>query len=337
MTGDWEFSRIGQGRGAPPLSPPEAKAVVTHLACQKPDERIAVPEWPGPKLAGELAEAKLLNKDQSGQLWLTVPVSRFSAAIIAWLLVVLGIVKSVSTQTVSRWLKNERLKPWQFRSWITPRNLESFLPRARDVLELYQRIRFLKNHEIVWSGDEKTSIQARERESQKPSSPGHPAHVENTYIRQGAAQLLAALNVATGKVLGIVRSGKAFAQFQELIYEIVEESLRQGKTLIHLVLDNGSTHRPKYLERWLEQEFTNVRFQVHWLPVHSSWLNQIEIYFSRLQSGALTPNNFASLDELSKRILGFIALTNLDPVPIKWTYTAFQLFRKYGREVLRVW
>jgi hypothetical protein len=120
------------------------------------------------------------------------------------------------------------------------------------------------------------------------------ARVENTYARQGAVQFLAALNVLTGKVLGIVRENKKFIQFQDLIHLMVKESVSLGKTTIHLILDNGSTHRPKFLERWLDETFPHLMFHVHWLPVHASWLNQIEIFFSKLQTGALTPNDFSS-------------------------------------------
>lgn len=337
MRGASVSSRIDQGRGVPRLFPPEVKAAVTHLACQQPEMAIAVPTLPDKKLTAELNEAQLLSKDDDGQWWLQVPLSRFSATVITWLLVVLGIVARISKQTVARWLKAEKLKPWRFRSWLTPKNLSTFLPRAREVLELYNRVRHLKPHESAWSADEKTSVQARERSDHKPCSPGHPSHVENTYVRRGAVQLFAGLNVLTGKAIGIVRSGKKFAQFQEFIHHLVLESLKLGKTLIHLILDNGSTHRPKYLEQWLEATFDNVQFKVHWLPVHSSWLNQIEIYFSRLQGEALTPNDFSSTEEVSDRMLGFMAFTNLDPKPIKWTYTAFQLYRKYGLDAQRIW
>lgn len=280
----------------------------------------------------DLLAANLLSIDQSGQWWLKVPVSRFSAAVIRWLLVLFQIVTRISVRTVSRWLKNEKIKPWQFRTWITPTNLDTFLPRARAVLDLYARVPRLQPFEIVWSADEKTSIQARARSNQEPNRPGRIARIENTYARRGASQLLAGLNVLTGKVLGIVRDEKRFIQFQELIHEIVAESLRMGKTVIHLILDNGSTHRPKYLEKWLANTFENLVFHVHWLPVHSSWLNQIEIYFSRLQSCALTPNNFETKLALAERILGFIAWSNIEPRPIKWTYTTHQLYAKFGRD-----
>lgn len=284
-----------------------------------------------------MTEGKLLDQDENGQWWLKVPVSRLSAALIAWLLVVLGITDKISTLTVSRWLKAEKIKPWLFRSWITPKNLDVFLPRAKAVLDLYQRVPHLRQHESAWCLDEKTSIQARSRECQVPCGPGSIARVENIYGRQGAAQLLAGLNIATGAVCGVVHTNKTFNQFKELIFAIVQECLKAGKTLIHLVLDNGSCHRPKYLEQWLEETFTNVEFKVYWLPVHSSWLNQIEIYFSRLQQSALTPNNFSSLGDLVDRIVSFLAMTNLNPAPIIWTYTAAQLFRKFGRMVDRIW
>lgn len=313
------------------------KAAATHLACRKPDEPIEVPGLPPVKLASELLREGLLNVDSNGQWWLRVPVSRFSSAIIAWLLVALGIVARISVQTVSRWLKSEKIKPWRFRTWITTMDLSTFLPRARAVLDLYARIRHLGPTEIAWSSDEKTSIQGRSRSHHEPCQPGRLARVENTYARQGAVQFLAALNVLTGKVLGIVRENKKFIQFQDLIHLMVKESVSLGKTTIHLILDNGSTHRPKYLERWLDEAFPDLTFHVHWLPVHASWLNQVEIFFSKLQTGALTPNNFSSLADLTRRILEFVGWSNIDPKPIDWTYTTNQLYSKYGRDPQSIW
>lgn len=329
---DSEFSRTAQGRVGHRLFPPEAKAAATHLACRKPDDPIAIPELPPVKLTQDLLAANLLSIDGSGQWWLKVPVSRFSAAVIRWLLILFEIVSKISVRTVSRWLKAEKIKPWQFRTWITATDLEAFLPRARAVLDLYARVTRLTPLEIVWCLDEKTSIQARAHKIQEPAGPGRISRLENTYERRGASQLLAGLNVLTGNVLGIVRDQKRFAQFQELIYSVVDASLKLGKTIIHLILDNGSTHRPKYLEQWLANTFENLVFHVHWLPIHSSWLNQIEIYFSRLQTCALTPNNFASKSALVERILHFLAWTNIEPRPIKWTYTTHELYAKCGRD-----
>ncbi len=263
-----------------------------------------------------------------------VPVSRFSAATIASILVAVGLVATISVRTVQRWLKADKLKPWRFRSWITPKDLSTFLERACPVLDLYERVAKgrLEPGERVYCTDEKTSIQARHHASYQPSGAGEPAHVEHTYQRRGAVQLLAALDVATGKVLGRVELRKRFIEFSALLRDLITTALAEGAQLIHLILDNGSTHRPKYLEQWLAENFHGVRIQVHWLPVRSSWLDQIEIFFGVLQQQALTPSDFASTDEAKTRILDFIAYRNPTAKPIKWTYTSPQLRAKYQRE-----
>jgi hypothetical protein len=142
----------------------------------------------------------------------SAPFSRFSAALLAAMLVSLGVVAAISARTVGRWLRAERLKPWRFRSWITPKDLSSFLERACPVLDLYERVRKqqLEPGEEVYSIDEKTSIQARDHATYQSAGQGEPARVENTYARRGAVQLIAALNVVSGIVFGQVFSQKSF-------------------------------------------------------------------------------------------------------------------------------
>lgn len=251
----------------------------------------------------------------------------------------LGLVASLSKRTVARWLSSAKVKPWHFRSWITPKCIETFLERARPILDLYSSIKSLAlRGAIVWSADEKTSIQARSRDSYKPSAEGEPAHLESTYVREGAVQLFAAMNVLTGSVAARVVATKNFETWWGFLRSLIASSLQQGYKVIHLVLDNASIHRPKRLAEFIAQEFPEAQVILHWLPVRSSWLNQIENYFSKIQTHVLTPNNYDSIAHLTETILKFIELWNLAPRPIQWTYTAAQLFRKYGRECApRIW
>ncbi len=262
-----------------------------------------------------------------------VPVSRFSAATIATTLVRLGVVAAISARTVARWLRADKLKPWRFRSWITPKDLATFLERACPVLDLYERVATgaVSSGEVVLSVDEKTSIQARAHATYKPAGRGDPAHLEHTYQRRGAVHLIAALSVVTGVVSGTVVADKRFVEFAAFLRTLLTPVLQQGARRVHLILDNGSTHRPKYLAQWLAENFPGVTVELHWLPVRSSWLNQVEIFFGILQQQALTPNDFPSTPALTHRILDFIAYRNENARPIEWTYTSRQLRAKHER------
>jgi transposase len=263
------------------------------------------------------------------------PESRFSAASIASLLVTLQVVTSISVRTVQRWLDALHLKPWRFRSWLTPKDLAHFLPRACPVLDLYERVRrgTLKPGEVVFSIDEKTSIQARQRAVRKPPRPGRVMQVEHSYLRRGAVHLIAALHVASGLLWGGVYEHKRFVEFSDFLTDLLRQAIAAGARRIHLILDNGSTHRPKYLATWLMENFPKdtygVEFDVHWLPVRSSWLNQIENTFSVLQRKVLQPNDFSSRQEVALRIVQWMDQRNLAPKPINWTYTSQQLRAKY--------
>lgn len=267
----------------------------------------------------------------SSQRQVVLPFSRLSARAIVGLLVTFGIVATISIRTVQRWLKADKLKPWRFRSWITPKDVDAFLERACPVLDLYQRV---ANHELapdeaVYSIDEKTSIQAREHASYSPTGQGEPAHLEHTYKRKGAVSLIAALNVVTGAVCGVLCSTKHFDGFACFLTTLLNQALQAGQRRIHLILDNGSTHRPKYLAHWLQENFPHVDVVVHWLPVRSSWLNQVEIFFGLLQREALTPNDFPNTDALKQRIVGYMEYHTEKRQPIQWTYTSADLRKKH--------
>ncbi|GMU52502.1 MAG: hypothetical protein AMXMBFR33_16480 [Candidatus Xenobia bacterium] len=260
-----------------------------------------------------------------------MPISRFSAGLVAALLAIIGLAM-VSARTVARWFKADKLKPWRFRSWVTPVDLAKFLPKAEAILDIYERIPDLAEDEVILSVDEKTSIQARKRDSYRPAGAGEPAHVEHTYKRCGFVHLFAALNVATGKVFGQVTQTKTFSTFSQFITVLIKGAAACGHKTIHLILDNGSTHRPKYFETWISEQdwLGGLSVIVHWLPVRSSWLNQVEIFFSELQQHVLTPNDTNGPDQLGGRIIDYIDFRNEDAKPYRWTYTSADLRRKYG-------
>ncbi|MBI2267808.1 MAG: IS630 family transposase [Armatimonadetes bacterium] len=340
-------------RGVSVLFPPEVRAATVLVACHKPDtDLVLVPATVEPECHTAAPESTLDPIEQpsvsladqnrspspfvetdpvTGGTVIKAPVSRFSTPVIAWILTKVGLVTSISARTIARWLRSAKLKPWRFRSWITPKDLTKFLPRACDVLDLYERVaRGLRRGEAVFSVDEKTSIQARQRATYKPTGGGDPAHIEHTYARRGAVHLFAALNVGVGKVFGKLYPHKTFQAFADFLTDLIGQAAEQGNHSIHLILDNGSTHRPKYLETWLKEHFPRLEVVVHWLPVRSSWLNQIEIFFGILQAHVLAPNNFPSPQAVMERILRYIHFYNLDAKSIEWIYTSNDLRRKYN-------
>lgn len=265
-----------------------------------------------------------------------VPLARWSCGDIAAQLVALGIVVSIATSTVWRWLKAERIKPWRYHSWMHPTD-KNFVALATPILQLYAQASFLiKAGFWVVCVDEKTSIQARERlHPSTPSTPGQPVHVAPRYKRQGALHLFAGLSVAEGLIYGCCRESKKFIDFQAFLLEVlVPEATRRGVRHIYLILDNGSSHAPKQLQAWLnqkqQQEGWAFTIQPVWLPKYASWLDQIEIWFSILQRKLLTPNDFPNLETLQQRLLDFIGHYNRSAKPINWSYTVTQMKEKFA-------
>jgi DDE superfamily endonuclease len=251
------------------------------------------------------------------------PLSRWSATELARAVIQRGITRRISGATIKRWLRADRIKPWQYHSWqrsTDPR----FLERAIPILTLYERAQALarKGHLIVCV-DEKTSIQARQACGRTtPAQPGRPLHVPDRYHRQGAVQLFGGLLVHTGETLARCFERKRFVEFQLFLRMLFGSLWCRKLRVLHLILDNGSTHAPKRLPPWVASLALPFPVRLHWLPVHASWLDQIEIVFSELQRKALTPNDFESTAHVRQRILGFFAERNRRARPIQWTYTA---------------
>jgi transposase len=292
--------------GAPRRFSPEVRAQVTALACSLPRSH-------------------------------GVPLAHWSRAELARQVTTMPFLPPISPSTIGRWLSSEQIRPWRFHSWQHIQDQETFLQRARPVLRLYEQARPLLQEGIwVVCADEKTSIQAREAEQGPcPASRKHVLHQSPRYHRRGAVHLLAGLSVADGLVYGLCAPRKRFVDFCAFIQAIlIVEALRRRAHTLILILDNGSTHAPKRLAGWLEEQSTSLdrklAFQVYWLPTNASWLDQIEIWFSLLQRKLLQPNHFASTDELQLAILSFIAHYNQTARPLKWSYTVEQLERKLG-------
>ena len=257
-----------------------------------------------------------------------VPLSRFSGADIAREAQRCGIVASISGSTVWRWLHEDAIRPWQHRTWIFPRDPDFELKAAR-ILDLYARQwqgRRLRPNEFVVSADEKTSIQARIRKhSTLPPCPHRPARVEHEYERGGAWAYLAALDVHRAKVFGRCEQSTGIDAFNRLVTQVMTQPPYRGAHRVFWIMDNGSSHRGQPCVRRLTRAFPNL-VPVHG-PVHASWLNQIEIYFSIVQRKALTPNDFSCLAEVEERLLRFQDYYEQMATPFDWRFTREDLAR----------
>ena len=256
------------------------------------------------------------------------PLSRWSAADIARYACQSGLVATISGSIVWRWLNEDAIRPWQHRSWIFPRDPQ-FAIKAGQILDLYQKVwngDQLKDDEFVLSADEKTSIQARARRHVSyPTQPDSPMKIEHEYKRLGAWAYLAALDVHRMKLFGRCEHKSGIASFGRLVDQVMTQSPYREARKVFWIVDNGSSHRgPKSAAR-LKEKYTNLVL-VHG-PVHASWLNQIEIYFSILQRKALTPNDFLSLQALEEHILNFQRYYEKIADPFEWQFTRKDLDR----------
>ena len=264
-----------------------------------------------------------------------IPLTHWSRAELARQVAATPSLPEISPRTIGRWLTAEQIRPWRYHSWQHIQEPETFLQRARPVLRLYEHAQSLLQEGIwVVCTDEKTSIQAREAEqAPRAACRSHPVYQSPRYHRRGALHLMAALSVADGVIYGQCSLRKRFVDFAAFLQTVLiaEARLRQVHT-VALILDNGSTHAPKRLPNWLEEQSKaldkQLAFQVYWLPTNASWLDQIEIWFSLLQRKLLQPNHFGSLDELQQAILEFIVRYNQTAKPLTWSYTVEKLEHK---------
>jgi len=253
-------------------------------------------------------------------------LSRLSVADVAREAQRCGLVARISDSTVWRWLHEDAIRPWQHRCWIFPRDPQ-FQAKAARILDLYARTwqgRELREDEFVLSTDEKTSIQARVR--LHPSlAPGaaKPMRVEHEYERGGAWAYLAALDVHRAKVFGRCETTTGIAPFGRLVDQVMGQPPYNQARTVFWIMDNGSSHRGEASVQRLSAAYPNL-IPVHG-PVHASWLNQIEIYFSIVQRKALTPNDFPSLDAVADRLFGFERDYEGIAKPFEWKFTRADL------------
>jgi len=290
-------SKIVQGAADRAVFPPKVVMEIKALACQLPCER-------------------------------DIPFSRLSNADIAREAVESGIVASISGATVWRWLSVDAIKPWQYRSWIFPRDPD-FAQKASRVLDLYQGFwngKRLRPNDYVISADEKTSIQARNRNGlHTAASAGQGQRIEFEYQRAGALAYIAAWDVRRAKLFGLCAKSTGIEVYHQLVDLVMQQEPYRSANRVFWVTDNGSSHRGQTSVDRLAQWYPNA-VQVH-TPVHASWLNQIEIYFSVVQRKVLTPNDFPDLITVEQRLLDFQNRYEQIAKPFKWKFTKDDLNR----------
>jgi transposase len=264
-----------------------------------------------------------------------VPLARWPVREVARQAVAEGVVRDVSPATVGRWLAQDLLKPWQVESWISPRDPD-FAAKGGAVLDLCQRLwdgRPLGPGEHVVSADEKTGIQAlRRAAADRGLKPGGPTRVESDYRRGGTVCYLAAMDVHTGQVMGVVDETCGIAPFARLVDHVMGQEPYASADRVFWVADNGSSHRGAQAQLRVQDAHPNA-FLAH-TPVHASWLNQIEVCFSILTRKALTGASFHGTGHLTDRILGFQDWYNRTAKPFNWTWTRDKLndyLKRLGR------
>ena len=243
-----------------------------------------------------------------------------------------GICGSISPATIRRWLSEDALKPWQYQSWIFITDPD-FAVKAQRVLDLYDRTwdgKPLGGNDYVISADEKTSIQARCRcHPTLPAGKARQIRVNHDYHRRGAVAYLAAYDVHRGKVFGRCENTTGIAAFTNLVAQVMTREPYASADRVFWIVDNGSSHRGQAAIDRLAEQYPNA-IMVH-TPVHASWLNQIEIYFSIVQRKVLSPNDFTDIDAVSDRLSAFENRYNQTAQPFKWKFTTTDLTELLAR------
>ena len=293
--------------GRPVIIQPTTRALIVAVACERPADRdVPLSRYSLSELSVEVA-------------------NRLGAEEVA-----------PSRSTIWRLLAHDALRPWRYRCWIFPRDAH-FLELAGPVLDLYAcrwQGQPLWADEYVLSADEKTSIQVRRRRHPSlPVGPHQAMRIEHEYERAGVLQYLAAWDVHRAVVFGRCEPKTGKAAFGRLVDDVMNQEPYRSARRVFWIVDNGSSHRGERAAEEIRARHPRVVI-VH-TPVHASWLNQIEIYFSILQRKVLTPNDCTSLKELAERIVAFGKRYSALNKPFAWRFTRQDLERRLLEPLLQ--
>jgi hypothetical protein len=244
--------------------------------------------------------------------------------------------KPISRTTVWRILDEDAIKPWQYEHWIYPRDPD-FARKATRIVDLYAGHWYgepLGKDDHIISSDEKTSIQARIRihPGQAPG-PHFKRRLEFEYERGGALQYLAAWDVWRGYVMGRCEPSTGIEPFGRLVTQVMKQEPYRSANRVFWIVDNGSSHRGEISSQRLAEAYPNA-ILIH-TPVHASWLNQVEIYFSLIQRKVLTPNDFINLAQVEERLHLYEELSNRNPKPFAWQFNRAKLHQFLRRLEVR--
>ena len=248
-------------------------------------------------------EAKILAKTQESP---PAPLTHWTTRRMAKLV-------GVSHVTVHRVWRRAGLKPHRLAHYVTSDDPD-FECKAADVIGLYLKP---PTNAVVFSVDEKSQIQALDRlDPVLPLSPGRAERHGFEYYRHGTLALFAALNVATGRVEGMTTSRHTSAEFLRFLTHLVGS--QPPRREIHIIVDNFSAHKTKAVTAWLAD---HPRVHLHYTPTYSSWLNQVELWFAKIERDMIARGIFTSTADLRRKLMQYIRAHNKTCQPIQWSYT----------------
>jgi transposase len=218
----------------------------------------------------------------------------------------------LSHMMIARVWRKHSLKPQRLDGYMTSDDPD-FEKKAADIIALYLHP---PQHAAVFCVDEKTAIQALDRlDPVLPLSPGRAERHGFEYYRHGTLSLYAAFNTKTGEVLGKTAARHTSAEFVAFLTDIVVNQPR-GKE-IHVIADNLSAHKTKQVKEFLE---THPKVHLHFTPTYSSWLNQVELWFSKIERDVIARGVFTSVPDLKRKLMRYIREYNKEPKTVKWKY-----------------
>jgi transposase len=281
--------------GRPRIFGSEVVAGIKALACEPPEQR-------------------------------NVPLSRWSSFELAIQAVTEGLVEAISSSTVRRWLHGDAIKPWRYRSWIFPRDPD-FAAEAARVLDLYARVFdgvALGDDDYVISADEKSQLQALRRcHPRRPTGPGHLRRSSSSTSVAGTLAYMGAYDVHRARLVGSVADKTGILPFMELVHKVMTQAPYASASRVYWIVDSGSSHIGRRSIDRMTAAWPNASL-VH-LPVHASWLNQIEIVFSVIQRKVVKLGDFADLAALGDRLKRFEVRYNQTARPFDWRFTSSDL------------
>jgi transposase len=229
---------------------------------------------------------------------------------------------------VSRIWRTFGLKPHRIEDFKLSTDPQ-FIDKVRDVVGLYLNP---PDAAVVLCVDEKTQVQALDRTAPVlPMLPGTPARQSYTYIRNGTSDLYAALDVASGKVITQMTDQHRAVEFRAFL-NLIDRNVPDDLA-VHVICDNASTHKAPEIQRWLKR---HRRFTLHYTPTYSSWLNQVERWFSELTTKKLRRATHRSVDELRRDIEDWVEHWNANPRPFVWRKTADQILDSLAAYLTRI-